>query len=60
MIWYQYCKNTFLKKWAIPGLFFFIFVFSLQLTVNNVQYKSLPMTGFEPWTSGVGSDHSTN
>ena len=24
-------------KWAIPGLFFFIFVFSIQLTVN-VQY----------------------
>ena len=22
------------KKWAIPCLFFFIFVFSLQLTVN--------------------------
>ena len=24
-----------LKKWAIPGLFFFIFVFSIQLTVNK-------------------------
>ena len=22
-------------KWAIPGLFFFIFVFSIQLTVNK-------------------------
>ena len=34
---------------AIPSLFFFIFVFSKQLTVN-VQYKFLPMTGFEPRT----------
>ena len=24
---------------VIPGLFFFIFVFSIQLTVNNVQNK---------------------
>ena len=26
-------------KCTISGLFFFIFVFSIQLTVNNVQYK---------------------
>ena len=38
-------------KWAITGLFFFIFVFSIQLTVN-VPYKYLPMTRFELWTSG--------
>ena len=25
-----------------------------------VRYKSLPMTGAEPWTSGVGRDCSTN
>ena len=25
----------FLKKWAIPSLFFFIFDFSIQLTVNK-------------------------
>ena len=50
----------FKKKWAIPGLSFFIFVFSIQLTAENVGRKSLPMTGFEPWTSSVGSDHSTN
>ena len=25
----------FFKKWAIPGLFFIIFVFSIQLTVNK-------------------------
>ena len=40
--------------------FFFIFVFSIQLTVKNVKYKSLPMTRFEPRTSGVGGDRSTN
>ena len=51
--------SIFLKKWANPGPFFFIFVFSLQLTVN-IQYKLLPMTGFEPRTSGVGSNRSTN
>ena len=44
-----------LKKCDIPGLFFFIFAFSIQLTVN-VQYKFLPMAGFEPRTSGIGSD----
>ena len=48
------------NKWAIAGLFFLIFVCSLQLTVKNVLYISLPMTRFEPWTSGVGSDSSTN
>ena len=51
--------KTFLKKWTIPGLFFFIFIFSIHLTVN-VQYKFLAMTGFETWTSGIGSDRSTN
>ena len=44
---------------VIPGLFFFIFVFSILLTVN-VQYKFLPMTGFEPLTSRIGSNLSTN
>ena len=28
-------QSFFLKKWAIPGLFFFIFVFSIQLIVNK-------------------------
>ena len=26
-------------KWAVPGLFFFIFVFSIQLTVNKCSIK---------------------
>ena len=46
-------------KWTIPGLFFFIFVFSIQLTVN-IQYQFLLMTGFELQTSRIGSDRSTN
>ena len=50
----------FFLKWVIPGLFFFIFVFSIQLTENNVQYKFCPLTGFESQTSGVGSNRSTN
>ena len=32
----------------------------MQLTVYNVQYKFFLMTGFEQWTSGIGSDRSTN
>ena len=34
-------------------------VFSIKLTVN-VKYKFLPMTEFEPQTSGSGRDRSTN
>ena len=44
-----------LLKMAIPGLVFFIFVFSIQQIVN-VQDNFLPMTGWEPRTSGIGSD----
>ena len=29
----------FLKKWAIPGLFLFIFVFSIQLIINKCSIK---------------------
>ena len=53
-----YTFLDFFKKWAIPGLFLFIFVFSTQLTVN-VQYKILPMTGSELRISGFGIDRST-
>ena len=54
----QRSKNVF--KGPFPASFFFIFFFSLQLTITNVLYKRLPMTGFELWTSGVRSNHSTN
>ena len=33
---YSPCLVVFLK-WAIPGLFFFIYVFSIQLTATNIQ-----------------------
>ena len=49
-------RNLALSK-AILGLFFFICTFSLQLTAN-VQYKFLPMTGFQP--TGIGSKCTTN
>ena len=52
-------KEHYFLKWAIPSLFFYIFVFSIQLTVY-VQYNFLLMTGFEPRTSGIRSDRSTN
>ena len=55
--------SFFLKKWAIPGLFFFIFL-SFLYTIDSKQMFNknnfLPKTGFEPGTSGIGSDHSTN
>ena len=45
------------ENWAIPCLFFFIFVSSLLFT--NVKTCSVPITGFELWISSVGSDRST-
>ena len=51
--------SFFKKNGSVSASFLFIFVFSIQFTVN-VQYKFLPMTGFKPWTSGIGSDCSTN
>ena len=46
----------FLKR-ATPGLFFSIFN-----TVDSQQHsiKTLPMLGFEPQTSGVGSNRFAN
>ena len=31
--------NIFFKKWAIPGLFLFIFVFTIQLIINKCSIK---------------------
>ena len=45
---------TFLN-WTISGLFFFIFVFPIQLTENKCSTKILPMTGLELRTSGIAS-----
>ena len=50
----------FLKNGPFTASFFFIFVFSTQLTVNKCLIKVLLMTGFEPLISGFGGDRSTN
>ena len=38
----------------------FISIHSCRLTNVQYKYKSLPMTGFKPRTSGIKSKHSTN
>ena len=53
--------GNFFFEWAIPGLFFFIFVLvGSQLTDKYVRCISLPMSGFKPRIPGVGSDRSAN
>ena len=49
---------SFLKMGHYQPLFLY-FRLSIQLTIN-VQFKMLPMTGFELRTSGIGSNRSTN
>ena len=46
-------------KWPIPGLFFLYFRL-FNTVYNEYMNKSSPMTRFEPRTSDVGSDYSTN
>ena len=53
---YNLAHKVMLKK----GLFFLNFVFSILITVKNVQYKNLTMTGFELRNCVVRSDRSTN
>ena len=48
-----------LKNGPFPATFSSFSSLQLQLTIN-VQYKILPMTGFELWTSGIESDRFTN
>ena len=50
----------FLKKWQFP-VSFSLFSSFVQ-TVNNKYFynKTLPMTGFEPRTYGIGSEQSAN
>ena len=58
----QACTYNY-KKWAVPGLFFFIFVFSIhswQKTIVQYINNCLLMTGFELRTYGIGSNHCTN
>ena len=43
------------------GPLFLYFAFSIQLTVSTYYgINNLPMTGFEPWTSEIGSDRNAN
>ena len=55
--------KVFLKKMghSRPPFFFFFSSFHHN-TVGSKQmfYKNLAMSGFEPWTSGIGSDRSAN
>ena len=56
-------RSFFLKKWVIPCLFLFIFVFSIQLIVNkstNVQYKYCRWLDLNLGPLVIGSDRSTN
>ena len=56
------CHMGFIKNGPFPASF--SLYSSFQYTVDSKQMfimnKFLPMTGFEPRTSGIGSDHSTN
>ena len=38
LLLFQYFSQNFFKKCSIPGLFQFIFVFSIQLTVNTYKW----------------------
>ena len=56
------CTESFLNNGPFPASFSLFS--SFQFTVDSKQMfnisKFLPMTKFEPWTSGIGSNHSTN
>ena len=57
-------QSIFFFKKNGPFLASFSLFLSFQYTVDSKQMfdinKFLPMTGFEPWISGIGSDRSTN
>ena len=62
-VYVKKCANPglfYLKKWVIPGHFFLYFRLFNTVDNKNVQYNYLPKTGFEPQTSGIKSNHSTN
>ena len=52
----------FLKKMghSRPLFLYFCLFNTVDSKQVNVRYKSLPMTGFEPLTSGIGNNRSTN
>ena len=51
--------RTYFFKMGHSRPLFIIFVFSIQLTVY-VQYKFFLMSEYNPWTSGIRSNRSTN
>ena len=54
--WPRHYSSSFLR-WAIPGVFFFIFfIFVFSVFFVQLVDKILPMTGFKPQISGVGSE----
>ena len=58
---HRFMRNTFLKMGHSRPLFLYFRLFNtVESKQINIRYKSLPMTGLEPQTSGVGSDQSTN
>ena len=60
--WATFVRIFFKKNGPYPASFSLFL--SFQYTVDSKQMvninKFLPMTGFEPLTSGIGSDRSTN
>ena len=53
---YLMLASVYILFMALPGLFFFIFVFSIAQLVDKI----LLMSGFELQISGVSSNTSTN
>ena len=49
--------KSFFKMGFLASFSLFL-LFSIELTVNFVQYKFLPMSGLEPHTACVGGNHS--
>ena len=52
-------RSFFFLNRPTPASFYLCSSFQ-QLTVNAINVKILPMTGFEPRISGIRSDHSAN
>ena len=49
-----------LFKIVHSSLFSLYFVISTVSSMHMFNIKYLPMTGFDPWTSGVETTHSAN
>ena len=49
-----------LAKYVTSVVMLYYFFEAGTVKSKYVRYKILPMTGFEPRTSGIGSDHASN